>query len=79
MSPTGRAKALRPPRLAMLPSFVAFGAPMPIILALVVIAVGLLFLRFVIGAAITLVKIALLVGLGVAVYLAFVWLRANVF
>lgn len=42
-----------------------FGVPWSIVLLLAIVAVGLLIIR----AAITLVKVAIIVGIGVAVYL----------
>lgn len=55
--------------LDRIPLAAAFGAPLPIIIAIVLIVVGLLILRFIVKGAITLLKIAVLVAIGVAVYL----------
>lgn len=51
-----------------------FTAPVPIIIAIVLIVLGLLILRFIIRTAITLAKIALLVVIGVAAYLGITYL-----
>lgn len=45
-----------------------FAAPTPIIIAIVLIVVGLLVLRFIIKTAITVLKIGILVAIGVATY-----------
>ncbi len=46
-----------------------FSAPTPIIIGIVAIVIGLLVIRFVIKTAITVVKIAVLVAIGIALYL----------
>ncbi len=46
-----------------------FSAPTPIIIGIVAIVVGLLVIRFVVKTAITVVKIAILVAIGLALYL----------
>lgn len=46
----------------------AFTAPTPIIIAIVLIVIGLLVLRFIIKTAITILKIGILVAIGVATY-----------
>ncbi len=45
-----------------------FMAPTPVIIAIVLIVIGLLILRFIIKTAITVVKIGILVAIGVATY-----------
>ncbi len=45
-----------------------FAAPTPIIIAIVLIVVGLLILRFIIKTAVTVMKIGILVAIGVATY-----------
>lgn len=55
-----------------------FAAPTPIIIAIVLIVVGLLILRFFIKTAITLVKVAILVAIGVGVYLGLTYLIAAI-
>ncbi len=45
-----------------------FGAPLPIVVAIAILVVGLLVLRFIVKTVITLVKIAILVAIGVATY-----------
>ncbi|MGB1585617.1 MAG: hypothetical protein ACPHID_01040 [Thermoplasmatota archaeon] len=47
---------------------VEWTAPTPVIIAIVLIVVALLVLRFIIKTAITLVKIGILVAIGVATY-----------
>lgn len=51
-----------------------FTAPVPILIAIVLIVIGLLLLRFIIKTAITLGKIAILVVIGVAAYIGFTYL-----
>ncbi len=46
-----------------------FSAPTPIIIGIVAIVIGLLVIRFVVKTAITVVKIAILVAIGLALYL----------
>ncbi len=53
---------------------VDFGAPLPIVLGIAVLVIGLLIVRFVIKTAITLVKIGILVAIGVATYVGLSWL-----
>ncbi len=60
--------------LELVPLAPDFGAPLPIILAITVLVVGLLLLRFMVKTAITLVKIAILVAVGVATYLGLTYL-----
>lgn len=55
---------------------VDFGAPTPVIIAIVLIVVGLLILRFIIKSAITLVKIAILVAIGVATWVGLSYLTS---
>lgn len=45
-----------------------FAAPTPIIIAIILIVVGLLIVRFVIKTALTVMKIGILVAIGVATY-----------
>ena len=45
-----------------------FGAPTPVIIAIILIVLGLLILRFIVKTAITLVKVGILVAIGVATY-----------
>lgn len=47
----------------------AFDAPVPIVVAIVLIVVGILVIRFIFRTALTLLKIGILVAIGVAVYL----------
>ena len=51
-----------------------FAAPTPVIIAIVILVVGLLFIRFILKTAFTLLKIGILVAIGVAVYMGMVWL-----
>jgi hypothetical protein len=60
--------------LPFIPLAPDFGAPTPIVIAIVLIVIGLLLIRFVIKSAITLVKIAILVAIGIAVWLGISWL-----
>lgn len=53
---------------------VDFAAPTPVIIAIVLIVVALLVLRFIIKTAITLVKIGILVAIGVATYVGLSYL-----
>lgn len=53
-----------------------FAAPTPIIIAIVLIVLGLLVIRFVIKTTVTLLKLGVLVAIGVAVYLGLSWLLA---
>lgn len=60
--------------LALMLAAFDFTAPTPIIIAIVIIVVGLLVIRFVLKSAFTLLKIGILVAIGVAVYLGIAWL-----
>lgn len=53
------------------------GAPLPIIIAIAVLVVGLLIIRFVVKTAITLVKIGILVAIGVATWIGLGYLVEN--
>lgn len=53
---------------------VDFAAATPVIIAIVLIVVALLVLRFIIKTAITLVKIGILVAIGVATYVGLSYL-----
>ena len=46
-----------------------YGVPLPIVIAIAVLAVGLLFIRFILKTAFTLVKVGILVAIGVVVWL----------
>lgn len=52
----------------------AFGAPLPVIIGIAVLVVGLLIIRFIIKTAITLVKIGILVAIGVATWVGLSYL-----
>jgi hypothetical protein len=54
-----------------------FGAPTPVVIAIVILVVGLLLIRFVLKTAFTLLKIGILVAIGVAVYLGVNYLLAT--
>lgn len=58
----------------ILPLAPNFGAPLPIIIGITLVVVGLLFLRFLFKTAITLVKIGVLVAIGVAAYVGITYL-----
>ncbi len=71
MLPSGLLMALQPMIQAS-----DFSAPTPIIVGIVVIVLALLVVRFVIKTAITLVKVAVLVAIGIAAYLGVTFLMA---
>lgn len=50
------------------------GAPTPIVIGILVLVVGLLIIRFILKSAFTLLKIAFLVAIGIAVWIGLSWL-----
>lgn len=56
----------------------AFWSPPAFLIVIILIVIGILVLRFLIGTAVTLVKIAILVAIGVLIYFGLQWLFDNV-